>query len=75
MDLFLLRQIDGIADFDEVVEFVLLAEDEDHARLLASEAGHGDEGAACWLSESTSTCEKLTRKGPARIIVRHFKAG
>jgi hypothetical protein len=74
MDLFLLRQIDGIADFDEVVEFVILADDEEHARLLASEQ-RADEGSACWLSESTSTCEKLSRKGQARVIVRHFKAG
>lgn len=54
--------------------FVVRAESEDAARKIAS-SSHGDEGAGVWLTRSGSTCELLTTKGGAGIIIHDFNAG
>ena len=60
--------------YDEAREFVVRAPSEPMARRYAAEQA-GDEGRDAWLDPSRSTCELLTTKGEAGVIVRDFHEG
>lgn len=54
--------------------FIVEAENEAQARLLASEQ-HGDEGAEAWLNPEYSSCDELKLTGEPSIWMRDFHAG
>jgi hypothetical protein len=54
--------------------FVIRAESEDHARVVAGRAA-GDEGELAWLRRSRSTCEELLADGNPCIVLADFNAG
>lgn len=70
-------------EYDKSVGFVVRAENEEHARQLANDAG-GDEtgpprylgyrtGGDPWLDPEQATCEELTADGPAEVILRDHR--
>lgn len=54
--------------------FVIRAKNEGDARRLAAEA-KGGEDQETWLDPILSTCEELSPKGEAEIILADFNAG
>lgn len=60
--------------YDEVDAFVIRAETEEQARLIAYGRA-GDEGGETWRNPEYSTCEELTADGAQGIILRSFNAG
>lgn len=60
--------------YDASNGFVVRAEDETRARLLASQH-KGDEGASTWMDPALSSCRELTVDGPEQMILRDFNAG
>lgn len=64
--------------YDKAFGFVVRAEDEHHARLLASQRA-GDEADwdgryNPWLDENASSCIELTGEGEAAVILRDYCA-
>lgn len=57
--------------YDKAFGFVVRADTEAQARLLAS-AQAGDEKAAAWLDASLSRCEELTDDGEASVVMQDF---
>jgi len=51
----------------EVVEIVVRAASELHARVVASKS-HGLEGPWCWLNESITSCEAIEPNGPPAVF-------
>lgn len=91
MALWLLERVeDESADYDETQAIVVRANSEAQARKVASEpydevriptehiiyfTPYGDEGKAPWLDTSRTTCTRLDARGPAKFIIRDFRAG
>lgn len=73
MNLYILRRLEG-ASWDEARGFVVRAESEAGARLLASKRA-GDEEADTWLNAKESSCEVIAREGEPEIILRDFFNG
>lgn len=77
MNLYLLLEVHAQRPriYDVAVGFVVAAETELDARVLASERS-GDEGEEPWLDATKSTCEVIgaTYK-PRGVILRDFVAG
>jgi hypothetical protein len=72
MTLWILRPVtDWKPWYDKSFGFVVRAENESAARVIASENA-GDEGAAAWLKSEETTCQELTADGPATMILRDF---
>ena len=76
MKLWLLRPIHGHDEwgpwkpwYDKTFGFVVRAETEDEARLLASKQA-GDEGHHAWMEPFESTCVELTADGPAGVVIQ-----
>ena len=59
--------------YDKTFGFVVRAESESEARLLASEES-GEEGDKAWLDGRYSTCEELTSKGKSEVVIKDFAA-
>ena len=57
--------------YDKAFGFVVRAESEREARLLASN-GAGDEGQDAWIDAEASTCVELTADGEAGMIMQDF---
>lgn len=57
--------------YDKAFGFVVRAECETDARIIASKQA-GDEGADAWISSKHSSCFELTHEGSAEIIMRDF---
>ncbi len=79
MKLWLLEPIDPYQPpwcngYDKMYGVVVRAKNEDDARAYASQAA-GDEGHAAWLSDLLSTCEPLTSRGSAGVIITDRKDG
>lgn len=78
MKLWLLRRnerTDGLVDYDVANGFVIRAEDEWQARVIAG-AHAGDEGAGCWVVATTATCEELPLLGSSSgVVLRDYHAG
>jgi hypothetical protein len=69
--LWLLRPVSGWTPwYDKAFGFVIEADTEPEARAEAS-LQHGDEGAAVWLSEASTTCVELPT-GTSGVILRDF---
>jgi hypothetical protein len=62
----------GGNDLDCVEAFVVRAESEQIARLMAS-LQPGDEGSEFWRDPARSSCEVITEIGLQEIIIRHFR--
>jgi hypothetical protein len=60
--------------YDQAVAFVVRAENEEHARSLAS-AQAGDEQAKFWGDPRQSDCVRLRHSGAAEVILRDYNAG
>src|SRR5689334_248776 len=62
--------------YDEVAEWVIVAETEQDARRMASD-DPGDEGPGFWLDsrESTAVVVGTAVEDVPRVITRHFHAG
>lgn len=73
--LWVLRRVggEGTPTYDCNDGFVIRADDEAEARLMASKAS-GDEGADVWLSRAESHCEELLQSGEPGIILTDFHA-
>ena len=84
LKLWLLRPVEDLPDsddpwepwFDKVFGFVVRAETESEARVLAqAEAGaekmdeNCDDTRTPWLEARYSTCDELTADGPAEVII------
>lgn len=69
-------EIDAFKGYDVAVGFVVRAETETLARLIAQENGidetHGDvgEGFQAWTDTSNSTCVELVASGAAGLVLR-----
>lgn len=73
MKLWILKPIDDQSGpwepwYDKTFGFIVRAESEEQARVLAAEQC-GDEGPDAWLDESLSTCIELTSDGEAGVII------
>ena len=80
MKLWLLRPIDEDSEdsawnpwFDKAFGFVVRAETELAARLVAS-ARHGDEGGAAWLLREQSTCDELMPSGVEEVVMIDYRS-
>jgi len=60
--------------YDEAAGFVIRAQREQDARVIASEYA-GGEGAEVWLDPEDSTCTELTRDGEPGVVLEDFRAG
>lgn len=58
-------------EYDCAYGFVVVAENEHEARLIASEQA-GDETPMAWLSHEFSNCAELLPDGRSQIILRNF---
>lgn len=87
MKLWLLRPVDVLPDsdnpwspwYDKVFGFVVRAETEDTARLIAhehsgNETGHYGKVFDPWLSEKYSTCVELSPDGNQEMIICDFRS-
>ena len=70
MKLWQLRQAETPAP-DTVAGFVVRAETETAARMLAREMA-GAEGAFTWIESERSTCVELTPEGDAGVVMSDF---
>ncbi len=57
--------------YDRVHSFVIRAENEMHAREIASR-NRGDEGPVAWLNPEFSTCNEILPTGKASVIASDF---
>ena len=57
--------------YDKAFGFVVRAENEYNARLLASKDA-GCEEASAWLDPAQSSCEELASNGEGEVIMRDF---
>jgi hypothetical protein len=77
MKLWILRPKDrnklSLPWYDKTFGFVVRAENQAAARLLASEYP-GDEGTEAWLDPRNSTCEELAAKGNPEVVMKDFAA-
>lgn len=73
MKLWVLQQFAPVG-WDEAAGFVIRAKDETAARAFASRNAL-DEGPLTWQNASFSSCEELTAKGHAAVVLRDAKAG
>lgn len=90
MKLWLLRPVKGLKEsqdpwspwYDKAFGFVIRAQTEGQARLIANAEG-GDEtgpakhyvyrtGGDAWLDAALSTCEELTPTGKTGVVIRDF---
>lgn len=56
--------------------FVIRAETEEDARIVASERpNHGDEGPDCWLDVNRSDATELSVEGSPGVILQDFHHG
>lgn len=60
--------------YDEVDAFVIRAETESEARLIAYGEAE-DEGGEIWSNPEFSVCEELTCKGESKVILKSYNAG
>lgn len=78
MNIYLLNRI-GRGGWDVANGFVVVAEDEYAARLVASKRA-GDEGDMAWRTPAESTCVLMGQTEPdytkeSHIVLRSFRAG
>jgi hypothetical protein len=59
--------------YDKAFGFVVRADNENHARALASQEA-GAEGGHAWLDEALSSCRPLESEGAAEVIMKDFHA-
>jgi hypothetical protein len=75
MKLYILRPINGRAEwkpwYDKCFGFVVRAKSEEEARAIAASEAKS-EGAGAWLNDEASTCEVLTAKGEAGMVIEDF---
>jgi hypothetical protein len=66
----------GSIGYDEYDEFIVAAESEEMARIIASSA-HADEGSDVWLNRKTVDCTLLKPEDftESQIISSSFNAG
>lgn len=79
MQIWKLEPVDGCSKpwdsgYDKAYGFVVLAETEEGARLLAANDA-GDEGRDAWINSQLSTCKVVDTHPPARLLLRDFCAG
>ena len=59
--------------YDRAFGFVVRAQTEQEARVLASTEA-GDEGGSSWQDEDKTTCYELTAEGFSCVVLRDFWA-
>jgi hypothetical protein len=59
--------------YDKAFGFVIRAETEVEARIIASK-NHGDEGEDAWLSSELASCIPLRNAGDPGVILRSFRS-
>ena len=59
--------------YDKTFGFVVRAETEEQARILASHKC-GDEGKEAWLKEEHSNCIELSEEGESEVIIEDHHA-
>lgn len=67
----------GMSLYDVSLAFVIRADDETEARMMAADSA-GDEktaGANPWTDRLLTSCLELGADGPSEIIVQDFNAG
>jgi len=57
--------------YDKAFGFVVRAENEDEARILASKEA-GDEGGSVWINNNFTYCIELKGEGEKGVIIRDF---
>lgn len=73
MKIYLLERFDS-ADYEEYAGFVIRAEDEKSARIMASKKkDQGD--ASRWMDDKQTSCEEVNQDGEPDIILDSFNAG
>lgn len=72
--LFKLKLTSKAINYDYTDSFVIRANDERGARIIASQES-GDEGAESWLDPRFSTCSLLSQHGPDGVVISSFNAG
>ncbi len=77
MKLWLLKVIDWKAvDYDEYNGFVIRAENETHARVIAAAyASDEDSNSDRFLNKEKTTCEEIQVNGEAGVVLSDFNAG
>ena len=75
MKLWLIERHEDDVGYDESAGFVVRAETEHAARVLASKRRRGDENPSVWLDQNESSCEQITEEGDEAVILTDFKAG
>ena len=78
MKLWILRPIDDRARpwnpwYDKAFGHIVIAADEDEARLLAS-GSSGDEGRDAWLDSALTNCLELVPMNSAGVVMTDFHA-
>lgn len=58
-------------NYDKAQAFVVRAKSEAEARALAGQDA-GDEGAIAWTHAKYSSCDELTARGSAEVVLRDF---
>jgi hypothetical protein len=74
MKLYYLSRLNGCTNYEQYDSFVVRAENENKARIIASQRA-GCEGPAAWTDTEETSCEELRRDGRERVILGSFNAG
>ena len=75
MKLYYLSRNPNRVDYDQHFGFVIRAESEADARLLASKECGREFEQECWLDKNQTSIEELLADGKQEIIVSDFNAG
>lgn len=74
MKLYFLSRLHGCTNYDQYDSFVVRAENENRARIIASGEA-GDEGPESWIDTEETSCTELACAGAERVILGSFNAG
>ena len=74
MKLWLLKRLGNDPTYGCFNGFVIRAETENVARVMAAQKA-ADEGATTWMLAELSSCEELPQDGDASILLFDFNAG
>ena len=74
MKLWKIERLSNDVGYDEFDSFIIRAENETEARVIAAE-NCADEGTTVWLDSRYSTCKEINKEGEKEVILSSFKAG
>lgn len=74
MKIYLLSRLHKFVNYDEYDSFVVRAQNENKARIIASKDA-GDEGPKVWMNTEETSCGEIRCVGKERIILGSFNPG